>query len=702
MLKDRVFPRIQRNIDDSNNIADCFLIPALSEAKYYDRGVGYFSLSGLIDLFSGIIPLIKKGGKIRCITSAFISEEDLKTLHNAFEIKQKKAIDVIRKTIEDQLITEPQQQRILDILTNLIAADYIQIKIAVMKSCSNYHEKFGIICDEEENALYFSGSANETMNGSKYNRESISILSSWVSYEDLQTIMREKEYFESLWNNSDDNVYVFTIPEAVKAQLFSLYKQSDTWEKAYLDFVRAQQSEASQNLDRTKEFRQYQQNAVDVFLSNNGVAFFEMATGTGKTYTAISAIQSFIKQKNKKFLVVILVPLVDLQYQWETNLRREGLDPILIGGNGDPGEKNHLIIDYMSGENSVFCICVYNTFFLGFYKELEPIVGELIIVVDEAHNLGPSYIAKLSKSIKYRLGLSATPTRYNADETELLLHYFLNDGEKPFVYGLGDAIAAGFLSQYEYYPLFVSLNESEMKKYSSYSKSIAQLMSLKDRSIEEEKRLTSYRSNRSSIVKHAESKFILLESMIKSSKYDFSKAVVYCGGGSQLTGENEKNEKSIKRVLGLLNDNGMFASGYMNETSNRKDVLEQFIKNYYSTLVAIKCFDEGIDVPSLERLYIMASDSSVRQTIQRRGRVLRVCKETGKRIAYIYDMVVLPCPGDGMSSKTLVVNELNRVRAYSELANNSDTIYERVSELENKYGIREEDYRQCLLEQQNY
>ena len=71
--------------------------------------------------------------------------------------------------------------------------------------------------------------------------------------------------------------------------------------------------------------------------------------------------------------------------------------------------------------------------------------------------------------------------------------------------------------------------------------------------------------------------------------------------------------------------------------SERDFYLEKFGKGIYQVLVAIKCLDEGVDVPPARRAILMASSGNPREFIQRIGRILR--RYPGKNRAQVYDMV---------------------------------------------------------------
>lgn len=695
MLRNIKIPPIVRNIDDVNNISNSFIIPSLREAIKYDRATAFFSIDGLLDLFVGLMPFIKNNGNIRCITSIELNQKEQDIIGEAYQIKKQKMIHQIEEEIKRDLDLPVNELLALDVITNLIAANRLIIKFAYLKNGALYHEKFGFISDSEGNCVYFIGSSNETLYGSKLNREAIHTITSWSAVEQYETIKQEQSYFDLLWDGNDYKVDVFSFPDALKNELFQRYKLSESLGEACLRY-----EGRSQN-GRGKELRPYQKEAIQLFINNNGRAFFEMATGTGKTFTAIRAIRELLEKQTNPLFVLILVPLTDLQNQWDDELKKEGIDSYLVGGDGDLWSKNTVVTNFLIKKKSLFCVCVYNSYFQKFYLQLSGIAQKVVVVVDEAHNLSPSYLKNLSRQFPYRLGLSATPSRFKQSETNAILAYFLNSetNEKPFVFSLKDAIGAGYLSHYLYYPIIVYLNEDEEAKYADLSKKVAGLMSIEHRTKQEDERLTGLLSRRSMIIKHAESKFSKLDEMVISNKYNFKNAVVYCGRGSALDDDKSNEERSLEKIIKIINSKkGIRASNFIDKTPNRKEVLERFKEGELTTLVAIKCLDEGIDIPSLERLYVMASDMSSRQTIQRRGRVLRICKETGKQIAYIYDMIALPL---STQMKSLVIAELTRLKDYAELSDNQNDSDKILKGIERKYSITTEDYIKCLMDQQD-
>lgn len=667
-----------------DDVTNRLLIPALSNGIQYDRGTGYFSIDALIELSSGIISYIKNGGTIRIVTSVDLDMKDMEIIKNGIDYGRQVATDYILRKIEESIVSDNGFLN-MDLICNLIAANKLQIRIAFLPDGGLYHEKIGFIKDVDGEAIWFSGSNNETYSGLRKNAESLMVLKSWQG--DAEDIKDQEDYFTSLWNNNEPGIEVYEFPEAAKNKLFSIYKKSTDLFQAIEKFENAFEEV------KGKELYPYQEQAINEFISNKYNHFFEMATGTGKTFTSVKAVEKMSSNMGGKSLyVIVVVPQIDLQVQWERAFKEVGISSRLFGGNATSkdweDEFNRSIIDYCNNVPIVVSISTYDTFFSKVNEMLCSKRMNTLIIVDEAHELSRNQISKLSTDYRFRLGLSATPERHSEKETNSIIEYFTRGRIETFKYTIDEAIIAGFLSRYEYYPIVVRLEDDDLEfgKYQKYTLQLAQLMNEEER---DEEKIQEILNNRSVIVKKARNKTDKICEMVAGSKYDFKNAVVYCGQGKDLVTE----ESIIDSVTIALKENGKYrVSQFTSKTADRSAVLQEFENGYYDTLVAIKCFDQGVDVPKLDKIYIMASDTLKRQTIQRRGRVLRKCKETGKTLAYIYDMVCLPPDGiyDEVGAASLVKRELKRVSEYSRLAENKHDIEVFISDLIESYGIEED------------
>lgn len=649
-----------------------FYVPCFCESIRLDRAAGYFSLHSLTLSIDGIIRFIQKKGQINLICSPDLSQSDAELIDACVSLDKEHITRSLLESITNCELSDEELFQ-LDIVCNMLSEDQLKIKIAY-QPLGIFHEKFGIFVDEAGNKVYFNGSLNETKRAFIYNQESIRVNCTWDSDFTANYIEGEEAYFNELWNNQDDSVVVIDFPVAVEKELLNYYKRSETLEVAIDNYIKNHTTKGKKNL------YSYQEQAINEFCNNGFHHFYEMATGTGKTFTSIKTIRRLEKESNEKFFVVICVPQIDLQTQWENALREEGFDKIyLLGGNGKSFDQTiaEAKIDFYSEDKNVICVSVYDTFFSKVYTKIQRI-SPLFLIVDEAHNLTTGNLSTLIElNPKYKLGLSATIQRFSESESEAIAKFF-TPGDT-FYYGIEDAIENDFLSKYEYHPIYVHLNEEENERFLIKSKLLAQELNKKEPDLEA---IDKLRRERSLILKQASNKMEKLRDLLEDD-YNFVNSVVYCGQGKD--GEGESIIDSVTRIL---HEKGLVVSQFTSRTEDRKKVLYEFEHGFFDTLAAIKCFDEGVDVPKLDKIYIMASDSALRQTVQRRGRVLRKCKESGKTIAYIYDMVVLPAVEAGTyGAEGLLKIELSRAREYNRLALNKETNEMRFKEIEEKYHI---------------
>lgn len=656
-------------------------IPALAESSLYQRGVAFFSIAFFLRMMDSIVEFIENGGVMHLVTSVELDEDTVQSFTRGYLLSEADVERRLLESIEGYKVATVnsclEEEVKLDIVANMIASRHLVLKVAYVPS-GLYHEKIGLFSDAAGNSISFIGSANATINAYINNFETINIFTSW----DTPLMVDEhKKHFARLWNNDIVGINVVTFPEAVERHFLKKFKKSPDLSRS-LKRLSELHNEPKKIVSTTEvdELRDYQKEAIRMFADNGFRAFYEMATGTGKTFTAIKSIERMMETHNA-LNVVILVPLRDLQRQWECAVKSSFSLPHVIykfGGTGhsSPVDFNLSVAGGMSGENkfAAIAICVYDTFFTHAVDEISPVNGKMLLIVDEAHNLTIGQLSRLRGFTPYRLGLSATPERFNQDETRAVLKYFLKDGCYSFKFDLKDAIEQGFLSPYEYFPIPVSLTEEELESYQKYTSSIGAMQAIYSENPTQENRrkLDDLKMARSRIVKKAMNKLDVLESLVDSPDYDFSNSVVFCGPGCVDRGGRLGMQKIIDLVT-LILSNGRrrryFPAKYTSGEDDRPARLEDFKEGRTDTLVAIKCFDEGLDVPALDKIYIMASDSSLRQTIQRRGRVLRVSKKTGKEVARIYDFVV----GEGAGYDFVPLQtECARVLEYSRLSLNPE------------------------------
>lgn len=707
-LRDLQLKREYRSFQ--NDIVNEFYIPTLKNAVLYQRAVGFFSSSALKLISNGINEICKNNGKIQIIASPKLSEDDINEIKKGY---------AERKIIEQALIREicdpktEEEERKLSFIAKLIAENYLDIKIALVTSKSQiamYHEKVGIISDVDGNSIAFSGSMNESENAFFNNYESFDVFCSWTN--DSERVDDKKRSFESVWNDYEPGIKTITFPDAAKQRLLYYYKsiKKDTLNTNSEEALSEEKKDFF--LPGNFETREYQKTAIEKWEENQFVGIFDMATGTGKTLTALSSAEYLYRQNKKRLATIIVVPYQHLVTQWLEDITLFGLDPV-VGYSASPQKnwKKRLddeIIAFNLQVKNCLCFITTNATFCSKYvkSEIEKLENDTLIIVDEAHNMGASNARNyLPENVKYRLALSATIDRHNDEAgTNVLYKYFQ---KKCITYSLSDAIKNGFLTKYFYYPVIVTLNPNELDNYIAISNQIAKNLKKKNNKIILTENAKSLLIKRSRIVAGAIDKIDKLRKEIIPYK-NRNHILVYCGTAN-ISDDNpieevDKEISQIDYVCEILgNEMGMRVGRFTSkETVNEREIIkEKFSKgDMLRVLVAIKCLDEGVNIPSIETAFILASSTNPKEYIQRRGRVLR--KYPGKKYAEIFDFITLPCDIDEVenlpekilkSSKGLVKNEITRMLDFYENSENPSHTSELILKLKYAFNITEEELK---------
>lgn len=711
------FIRYFNNIDnfyssENYNLAEDFLVPLLYLSKKYDRAVGFFSSTSLQETAKGLLNIYKKRGKIRLIMSPKLSEEDIKHIRLGYESREK----IIEKSLLREYFdpeTDIEKER-LNLLSYLIMEGCLDIKIAVLKdrelnSISMYHEKIGICTDEEGNYVSFVGSLNESDNGLVNNFESLVAISSWKNKTTAESI---KTSFEDIWSGKSKKLDVYSFPAALTKRIIQYKKDIldvDLLEKDFEQLkikqqLRLDQLEIREMKPRiTVELRDYQKTAIANWLNANAVGIFDMATGSGKTYTALAAIVSLLKRKGYRLPIVIVCPYKHLVQQWVDDFDKFNIINWVAGFSGSKyrGYRTQLkseVLKYNLGITDYFVFITTTGSFRT--KKTQEILSEIndkiLLVADEAHNLGaPEVRELLDKKYKYRLALSATINRHMDEEgTRFLKNYF---GDVCISYTLADAIKDGFLCRYNYIPIPVYMNENERAEYIDLSYQLAKYI------ITDQSGNTTLSNagmklaiKRARLVAGLRGKIDALKKEIQNH-LDSYNMLIYCGTAvyQDSDGEEIRQVDEVIRQLGYYK--GLKLGRYTSRESvkERENLKKRFESgNDLQALVAIKCLDEGVNIPSITKAFILASSTNPREYIQRRGRLLRLHRN--KNVAFIYDFITLPIEFEKISSlteeekkyfKTLLNNELNRMYEFSSLAENSSIADELSEKIKRNYGF---------------
>lgn len=675
------------------NVIKEFYEPALKNAICYQRAVGFFSSSALIEISSGIQGLIENGGRIQLVASPKLSEEDLEAIQYGYKTRE--------EIIENALLREweepktPFQEKRLNLLANYIAEGLLDIKLAFIHNQSQqivgiFHEKLGLISDGV-NTVAFSGSMNDSKTAYHGNYETIDVFCDWKSEESALRVRKKREAFENIWNNEEVNIEVLEFPEVLKEKIekYNVGPITDRIDEGiFLEKEwEYEKKYGGPEIPEWFEIRDYQKSAVEQWEKQNFQGIFDMATGTGKTYTALLAITRIYKVLKGVLGVIILCPYQHLVEQWVEDMKKFNLTPIVAYSESSyKGYKESIknaIFEFAIETRKHFCIICTNDTFKS--KEIQVafqrLKGNVLLVADEAHNLGAEGIGKtLDEKYKYRLALSATLERHNDIEgTERLLSYF---GNKCIEYDLETAIREGMLTPYYYHPIVVHLMEEELEKYIQITKEIGKCMIKKNGHEELSKKGKMLALKRARLVAGAKEKSHALLNIIDSYEQD-THMLVYCGAANTTEEEGYGDAEEIRQIDYITKLLGKEKKMRVAQFTSRegKELREERIKHFeegdIQALIAIKCLDEGMNIPKIKTAFILASTTNPKEYIQRRGRVLRLAK--GKKYARIYDFITLPRelnvaenmdPEERKKDTALVKNEILRMQEFKRLSMN--------------------------------
>jgi superfamily II DNA or RNA helicase len=676
---------------DIDDILRTFFIPVLKESKDYKRLTGFFSSSSLAAAAEGFGGLIENDGFVRMVMSPKISYRDFEIMKNANNDPQKFVESKIQPylvNIEDEFTRDH-----FFALGWMLANEKIEIRVAIPFDKSTqemisdeddpssiFHQKVAIFTDGDGNRISFSGSVNESASGWQNNIEEGKVFRSWESGQ-IDYLESDIEKFDRFWNDQSPHTIVFELPKAIK--------------KGFMDIAPKKKSEISKILERWESPKKssiklfdYQTVAIKNWIKNDYKGIFEMATGTGKTFTALGCVK-YVIEENEYVFIIIACPYKHLIQQWSHEIQKFGLkyDKLIISDSSNSHWKDELTNAFIEQKlkrlEKLIVLTTHRTFASDSFRNIVQLESDKniisFLIADEVHGIGSDFQKRgLDEYYKYRLGLSATPERFFDDEgTNLLLDYF---GPTVYEFTLKDALTQinpatndFYLTQYRYFPIFVRLSRENLEDYISQTKKIALTYS-KTKDPEEEKLiLTQLLNKRANIVKNADEKLGQLRKILDSFPQSQKWTIIYC------------TPQQIDSIMKILSKYSFITHRFTMEekTSLNKDyggisereyILREFAKGTYQILVAMKILDEGVDVPPARVAILMASSGNPREYIQRIGRVIR--KFPGKQEAIIYDLIVVPTNKDmppelQVIERKIFEKQLRRCEYISKLALNS-------------------------------
>lgn len=727
-LKDHKVKSEYRSLID--NVVQDFYIPLLKNAVSYKRAVGFFSSSSLVEISKGIAGMAAEGGKIQIVASPYLSDEDIDAIRHGYEDRNK----IIERALLTQISEQPTDyysMERLNLLAALIADGVMDIQIAYTEDKNGigmYHEKMGIIEDVHGDKIAFSGSNNESATAMTINYETMDVFRSWGDSSEIERVRLKENAFYSIWHDTEPNIKVLKFPNVTDTLIERYRRKPANFAIDDEQFARRMLTYASKISDISSTYkdpigarvpdditlREYQKDAISVWVGENYRGIYDMATGTGKTLTGLGAIAKLSEDLDDVLAVIIVCPYQHLVEQWVEDIVRFNIKPIIAYGDSPQKDwKKRLsraVRDQkLRREKSFFCLVCTNATFAKDYvqDEISKIQSPILLVVDEAHNFGArTYARLLDDRFTYRLALSATLDRHRDDEGTAMLYDFF--GKKCIEYSLDRAIDEDKLTKYKYYPIPVYLTDEELEKYEQKSYEMSKcLIKGKDGKYKLNKRGEILAMERARIVAGASQKLETLREYIAPYARD-NNILVYCGATnvidekadySSIDEEDVRQIEAVTRILG--NEFGMEVAKFTSEENmeTRATIKEQFQKgDRLQAIVAIKCLDEGVNIPGIRTAFILASTTNPKEYIQRRGRVLR--KAENKPFAEIYDFVTLPRELDSVSGLTteqaqrdlsLVKNELARIKEFGRLSMNSMEANDLIWDIQEAYHIIDDE-----------
>jgi superfamily II DNA or RNA helicase len=665
---------------------DEFLIPGLRVASAFDAMVGYFSSTSLSDLAPGLAAYLQRNtAPMRLVISPQVSEADFAALEEGVITPSALVEDRLREALGSvEMSSDALAAHTLLCLAYLLSRGRLTIKVALAPR-GIFHPKVWLLMQSGD-VVSAHGSSNMTGPGIDGNVEQLSVDRSWGDPREQDVVDDLRGFFSSLWSGVGSDRYpvvaVYDLPEAIRKDLLRRVPREPPTE---LDFDRIRRStslvsrrteprpagrlQIPETLDVHNGPFAHQGKAVSAWEEANRRGILSMATGSGKTITALAAA-SRLAGTVDGLLVVIAAPQLPLLSMWEAEVRSFGVEPISLA-RGTASRKlkqaEAAIRRLKLGVTPVEVLVVTHDLLVDdrFHAVLSGLDTERSLLIgDEVHRLGrPEFLRAPPESFGYRLGLSATPERqFDPEGSAALEAYF---GPQVFEFGLGQAIGV-CLVPFDYHVQLVELSASEEAEWRRLTDKIAKLARAASSSEELEDRLKLLLIRRRRILETASGKVPSLRRILARDA-PIARSLIYA---------TDKDPLQLRDVNALLEDLGvMYHQVTSDETSGgllADATIAAFRAGYLQALTAKRVLDEGINVPAMRTAYVLASTTVRRQWVQRLGRVLRLDPASGKEHATYHDFVALPDPARGRDdqARRMLTDELERIRFFGLHARN--------------------------------
>lgn len=722
------------------NSPEKFFNDCLNNSKEFDLQLGYFSSATISVLADGFASFISNGGKMRLVINHIVSEEDKEAIEKG--VLGKGIIECFDLTNFEKLrdTFDEYQKQFFECLAFLIYDKRIEIKIIRPRNKKGIaHTKSGQFRDGDSTTS-FTGSANFTISGLFNNLEEIKIdRSDSIDMMVQKRIKSQRDEFELIMKEKKTNIEYLS-PDKLIAAIQSNFGDKSIEElldvEQKLRSIKRAKAQSKQEKpkatdsdgivvkDTIPQFpyptgpREYQQLAFENWKNNGQKGLFAMATGTGKTITSLNCLLEIYNRK-KYYKALILVPTITLVNQWEKECLKFNFTNIIKVCSANPSWQNDLasirMLERLRGDKvSYVLISTYASFVkdrtFDALNSFSP--SQLLLIADEAHNLGATSLRKKMNKVVYgrRIGLSATPDRQYDEVGNDAINEFFNIKEGyTFEYSMKEAIENGVLCKYLYYPHLIELTDTEMDEYVAISQKIVKYFNFNKGVFDKsDEILTGLLIKRKRIIHKAINKQKVFRDLLQKRVDEtgtLKYTLVYVPEGNK-----PDTYEADKYILSDVADNGDDETQHLIDTytsivrdispkttvrkftsdsAERDEILLDFAKGNVEVLTSMKCLDEGVDVPRSELAIFCASTGNPRQFIQRRGRVLRTHPD--KKLAILHDLVVAPKVAATDSTyqmeRSMLKSELLRVNNFATLSLNPFYAQQELDDIMNYYNL---------------
>lgn len=601
----------------TDDIIRSFFEPALRVANSYDRGVGYFTSGWLRLAAAGLDRFAANGGRARFLVSPHLSEDDWRAILNGQAARADEILRDALVAVVDELRTSGDYSSVAT-LAALVATGTLEFKLAIPRRAldGDFHDKFGVFRDRAGDAIAFHGSQNDSAKAYR-NFEAISLYYGWLGDMEASRVAAHAKRFERLWSDRDENLRSVPIPDAVVEQLRIVHRNRQ------LRGVAASQATAN----AVARWR-HQDEAVEAFLAA-GSGVLEMATGTGKTRTALKILDRLLAADAVSSCVVTMSG-TDLLDQWYAELAERD-DLVVHRAYGGYHEE----LSFLNDPDGAVLLASRQALPAIAKRIPARVPRRALLICDEVHGMGSaSMVRELSGQLlpfRHRLGLSATPEReYDAEGTDFIEREI---GPVVFRFGLEEAIRKGVLCGFDYIELgYKFSDEDRVAVRAAIASYHAKRKAGRDPGIE-----TMYREI-AVVAKTTRSKLPAFQDFIRRRPETLKRAVLFV--------ETAEFGLDVQHIILPLTRN--YHTYYAEDDRAN---LVRFASGDLDTVITCHRISEGIDIRSVNAIILFASSRARLETVQRLGRCLRKDPANPGKRALVVDFVRQDDMNDGPHGK---------------------------------------------------